>query len=542
VKPTLPLHLVPTALAEAGTYHFNPQQWSPSSADAIRLLYVAPIVLIACLLACFFARHFLRRAKLVGTALLASSALTFYVAASAIEPDRMDDLHDYLSLWFTRLVAATLLLCLLRAVDRLLILPVLSRGEKAPANRILYQIVKTVLFLLAIWAFGAIAFNWDIDRFLAGSAVVSIVVGLALQQTLGNFFSGLVIQASRPLSLGDWIVIGDSQGRVVDMSWRAITLLTTAGNHVIVPNGLVASERLTNFSVPTQLSQRFIDVDQDDRIPPADVTPLLEEAARETAGVLAEPPVTVLLSGFPANNITYRVQFWIDEPAAFATIEHRVRTNIWYRLKQKPFALPPRATVLESIDRTAEQQKEQHAAVARRRAALDQAALLAPLSEAQKESLAQSAAEMRLAQGQVLFRQDQPGESLFLICAGEVEVLASSGDGRASSGDGRASTRVATLGPGEVFGEMSALTGQPRTATVRALGSLRYIEISKTDLASVFATDPGLMEKISVLIADRNAERNAALRDLTSAAPTPEATARVTLLRRMRGFFAGAGS
>ena len=106
----------------------------------------------------------------------------------------------------------------------LLIVPMLTRRGTVRMPRFFHQIVNIVLALFAILIFGSVAFGWDIDRFLAGSAVASIVLGLALQESLGNFFSGLVMQAAPPFALGDWIICGDHEGRVVDMTWRALVM------------------------------------------------------------------------------------------------------------------------------------------------------------------------------------------------------------------------------------------------------------------------------------------------------------------------------
>src|SRR6185503_4525029 len=104
-----------------------------------------------------------------------------------------------------------------------------------------------VLASFALLIFGSIAFGWDINAFLAGSAVVSIVLGLALQESLGNFFSGLVMQASPPFAIGDWIICGAHEGRVVDMTWRAVTIHTNEDNFILIPNATVAKAEIVNY-------------------------------------------------------------------------------------------------------------------------------------------------------------------------------------------------------------------------------------------------------------------------------------------------------
>src|SRR5690606_14202522 len=110
-------------------------------------------------------------------------------------------------------------------------------------------IVIGVLILVATFAFG--------DEFLATSAVSAVVVGFALQDTLGNAFAGLAIQSEKPFNVGHWITVGEHEGRVAEVTWRATKLRTKTGNFVIVPNSEVGKAPITNYSepaAPTRLS------------------------------------------------------------------------------------------------------------------------------------------------------------------------------------------------------------------------------------------------------------------------------------------------
>ena len=133
--------------------------------------------------------------------------------------------------------------------------------------------------------------------------------------------------------------------------------------------------------------------------------------------------------------------------------------------------------------------------------------------------------------GQVLFRQGDSGDSFYIIFKGSVEVLV-------TPEGGTEERRVATLGPGDFFGEMSALTGQPRSATIRASAALACVQIEKQDMLPIFQADLSIMEKISQIVARRNAERDAVMQG-AGAAPPPEVVTRQqkTLLGRMFSFF-----
>ena len=98
------------------------------------------------------------------------------------------------------------------------------------------------------------------EKFLTTSAVGAVVVGFALQDTLGNAFSGLAIQIEKPFHVGHWIRIGEHEGRVEEITWRATKLRTKATNFVIVPNSTIAKEAIINYSEPVIPTRLDVDV------------------------------------------------------------------------------------------------------------------------------------------------------------------------------------------------------------------------------------------------------------------------------------------
>jgi CRP-like cAMP-binding protein len=208
-----------------------------------------------------------------------------------------------------------------------------------------------------------------------------------------------------------------------------------------------------------------------------------------------------------------------------------VRTNIWYRVKEKGFSIPFPTRTVEHIQLDQKQQAQTASATEQRYLALKDLWLFAPLSEEEKRKLAASAGDLYLAHGQVLFRQGDAGDSLYVIRNGEVDVLVKQAGG--------AEAKVATLGPGNFFGEMAALTGEPRSATIRATGELSCVRISKADLSAIFAADPSIMTKISQLHAERYAQLKARQQAAPDAGAHAEAvkTEQTTFLGRMARFF-----
>ena len=166
-------------------------------------------------------------------------------------------------------------------------------------------IVIALLVLIATFVFQ--------DKLLTTSAVGAVVVGFALQDTLGNAFAGLGIQSEKPFRVGHWIRVGDFEGRVAEVTWRATKLRTKAGNFVVVPNNIIAKEAITNYSEPAIPTRLELDVGASYLSTPADVKAAMLEAMRQVPRVLATPAPDALLHSFDGSAITYRARFWVAE-------------------------------------------------------------------------------------------------------------------------------------------------------------------------------------------------------------------------------------
>lgn len=506
---------------------FDPARWAVDSSLIVTGLSVALAILVVGGIVLAISRRTLGRVRLTGAFLVLVTAAAIYVGFGLMKP------QERLAFWLSRAFCAAMIFVIFRAIDRLALIPLMTRGGRIPLQRFVHQIIVIIAGIFVVLGFGSVAFGWDIDKFLAGSAVVSIVLGLALQESLGNFFSGLVMHASNPFAIGDWIVVGEVEGRVVDMNWRAVTIETDDDNFVIVPNAKIAGEVITNFNAPTRATARSVFVGLDYEIPPSDAIELLRATAMETPRVLHEPRPRIFLVEYADSSINYRIEFWIEDMPNHLEIEQDVRANLWYRLKQKGYGIPFPIRTVEHVSMRHKTAAGAEAGVQQRLRAIASVALLTPLSEEQRRSLAGVASTVHLGSGQTLFHQGDAGDSFYVIEKGEVEVIIQTDTGAART--------IATLGKGDFFGEMSALTGQPRTATIRAKSGLRLVEIGKDDLQGLFNADPSIMEKLSQIIAQRNAERAALSQGGADTSAEAVVQQQQSLFQRMRSFFGFAG-
>jgi small-conductance mechanosensitive channel/CRP-like cAMP-binding protein len=373
---------------------------------------------------------------------------------------------------------------------------------------------------LVIALFGATAvFVLKNTTFLAASAIVAAAVGFALQDTLANAFAGLAIQVEKPFRVGHWISLASYEGKVAEVTWRATKIRTKAGNLVILPNNTVAKEAITNYSEPTAPARFFVDVGATYAAPPNLVRDALLSAMRQVSRVLASPPSDVLLQDFGASAVTYRARFWIDDFADLEYVSDEVRRAIFYEFRRRDIEIPWPIQVQYERHEHAVDPAERSARFQR---AIAQTSLLGGLDRSTQEALAAAANDRMYADGEAIVREGQPGDSMFLVEQGRVAIIVGS--------DRR---EVAVTEAGGYFGEMSLLTGEPRSATVIARGDCTVIEIRADAFRSYVTRHPEIVDRLAEAAAGRRRELEAVSR----AAATTTATQPVTLARRIREFF-----
>ena len=178
------------------------------------------------------------------------------------------------------------------------------------------------------------------DTLLATSAVSAVVIGFALQDTLGNAFAGLAIQSEKPFHVGHWIRVGDFEGRVAEVTWRATKLRTKSGNFVVLPNNIVSKEAITNYSEPAAPTRIEVQVGASYLTAPNIVKAAIREAIENAPRAMKEPPPDVILGSFDDSAITYRARFWIEDYERDEAARDQVRTAIYYAFARHNIEIP----------------------------------------------------------------------------------------------------------------------------------------------------------------------------------------------------------
>jgi small-conductance mechanosensitive channel len=347
------------------------------------------------------------------------------------------------------------------------------------------------------------------EQLLTTSAVGAVVVGFALQDTLGNAFAGLAIQSERPFQVGHWIAVGQFEGRVAEVTWRATKLRTRSGNLVVVPNNVIAKEAITNYSEPADPSRHEVEVGVSYQASPQVVKEAIREALSQAASVLRSPPPDVLLVGFDASSMNYRARFWIRDHEHDDEARDEVRVAIHYAFARHGIEIPYPVQVEYSREMVVadpavlQRQREQ---------ALADVDLFRTLTDRQRTAIAAATTTRTYGDGETIIREGEPGDSMYIVCSGKVSVRL-----------GAIRREVASIEEGGYFGEMSLLTGEPRTATVVACGETVVLQLTAEQFRTLGIESPQAVEQIGLAASARRRELDqvaAARGALVADAPT----------------------
>jgi small-conductance mechanosensitive channel/CRP-like cAMP-binding protein len=403
------------------------------------------------------------------------------------------------------LLSGTLELLLLTSLAAVLVFDLALPAIGISLATIVSDIVVGAAYILAI---GLLPHHLGMNPagLIATSAVVTAVIGLSLQATLGNILGGLALQLDESIHVGDWIELENgTQGRVRQIRWRHTVIETRDWDTVIVPNSMLQAQafRILGKREGEPVQHRlWIHFDVDFRHHPGEVIAVVTEALRGAPieGVAASPTPDCVCTDLARDGhdgvARYAVRYWLTDLAADAPVDSVVRARVYTALKRAniPLALPGHAIVMTQDD---QEHKERGRAreQAARLAALGSVDLFSSMTVEEKERLASRMRYAPFSRGEIITRQGATAHWLYVLVKGAVEVrIEAEGGGKMS---------VASIAPPCFFGEMGLMTGAPRSATVAALSDVECYRIDKDDFHEILARRPEVAREMSGVLASR---------------------------------------
>src|SRR5688572_1161422 len=388
-------------------------------------------------------------------------------------------------------------MALVIAIVRFLGMLIFATTMRKSGQHEIASLVRTVLsIIIYIVAFFMIFQSQypsvQLAPLFTGSAIIGIVVGLALQDTLGNLFSGIALQADRPFQVGDVISITNQGTGVVEaVSWRGVKIRTFQSKLLVISNSVLGKETI-EVAPRDNLNARLVYFNTEYSVSPTKTAQLIREAVRHVENVSNKVRPIVRIRNLGADGIDWEIKYWVEDYTKYNDTDALIRQRIWYALRREniEFAYPTRTIHMvpkpEPVPVEAVTDKASEC--------LTHVPVFAPPSEEEISRLAPASVKRTFAPGEPIVRKGQEGRSMFVIGRGNVNVQIPGKDGHQV---------IDRLTTNDFFGEMSLLTGEPRSATVVADDEVDVLEIRKGALKPIFESNPELMESVVEIIEER---------------------------------------
>jgi len=465
---------------------------------------------------------FLRRIIVPLVLFVLTGAVVVAIRQLGLSPLR-DATHD----WGDFAIGLAVLLLATRVVNYLSFDVAFRLRRHTEAPSLLREMAAILVFSLGFALLLRSLLAVHLTAVLATSALITAVIGLALQDTLGNLFAGMALHLEKSFQVGDMVRVGEVVGYVERLSWRAVRVRTLLDTIILLPNSAAARDRLEVFPRTTPAPIAYaIRVGLDYGTPPAKAIAALKATAATVTGVARVPPPRVYVVNFADYSIVYELRVWLDDYSMFQPIESAIRERLWYTFRREGITIPYPIAIRYQHAKMWEESPPVPAPPI-----LDRVDLFTPLTPEERETLRSRLVHAVFAAGEPVVEQGALADSLYVVESGELAVLVGERDGDAME--------VGTLAEGDAFGEMALLTGAPRTATVKARTEASLYRIDKDALAPILKGNPKLAVEMSKLVVGRR-EINEAM--LASAARADETAGGDSVLSRIARYFGLEGS
>jgi small-conductance mechanosensitive channel/CRP-like cAMP-binding protein len=380
----------------------------------------------------------------------------------------------------------------------------------------------------------------DLSGIVTTSAVVTGILALSFQATLGNILGGVALQVDNSIRIGDWIQLENGkQGRIREIRWRHTVLETRDWDTIIVPNAALLAAQIIilgkRAGAPAQ-HRMWVYFNVDFRYSPADVIEVVDQAlqAAPIVGVAASPAPHCICMDFAKEGrdsfAYYAARYWLTDLARDDPTSSQVRARVYTALKRAgiPLALPAAQLFVDS-DELARRERRLERERAARLHAIRSVQLLRPLHEPEIVTMAEKLRYAPFCAGEKITRQGAVAHWLYILTEGSAEVWMN---------EGGAERLLATISAPGFFGEMGLMTGEPRTATVTAKTDVECYRLDKEAFHAILRDRPEVAAEISALLAERRGRLQTLRDDLDAAAAETRRDAdQQQLLDKIQAFF-----
>jgi small-conductance mechanosensitive channel len=354
-----------------------------------------------------------------------------------------------------------------------------SRGHTPLSRyRLSQDLSVAAIYICALIGLTTFVLNLPLQGLLVTSGAVAVVLGLALQSTLGDVIYGIVLSLGKPYNLGDVVTLDTGvEGIVVEMNWRATHLLTDRQDIAIVPNSVIAKARIVNSSYPSRTHGTSIRLPLAAQTSPELAARVLSDAALACRLVLTQPPPSVVVKAMSAEATIFEVTFFTSEVGLAPGAQTAVYENIFRALKVAGIALGS-----TSASASAAKIASDFVASPELQRLLDSTGLFARVDAEQRISLAHALEPAMYQPGEIVIAQGSTVPALLIVGSGVLSLTRRTGE---------RTDEVARLSAGGHFGSEEIRKGAPAAVSITAVRQCAVYRLDKTALLRFSSGDVG---------------------------------------------------
>ena len=363
---------------------------------------------------------------------------------------------------------------------------------QANTPKLFRDLIRFFLILVGTAVVLSVVWNTDLGGLFTALGVSSIVLGLALQDTLGNLFSGIALLFERPFKIGDWLEFNGIRGKVVEVNWRSVHLITRELELLVIPNAVLAKEIIRNYRLPQKLHVEPIEIGFSYDNPPNKVKQVLKETALATKGVLNKPEPVIQTIYYNDSSIDYRVRLFLSDYDKVPQIRDEFITRIWYTANRNNLDIPFPIRTLYHKPPVRNNEEEQ---ITQSIEKLRSFSCFSYLDSHYIKQIANNSIIRSFGVGEIIIKKDTLQRSLFLIASGEAKILSTNYLGKEKE--------VAHLSKGDIFGEMSLVSGNSGSTSVTVVEDMKVFVLKSEAIQSIINKVPRLSREIGEIIESR---------------------------------------
>jgi small-conductance mechanosensitive channel len=350
--------------------------------------------------------------------------------------------------------------------------------------RVLQDLIIAVVYLGVSLSVLAFVFDFAIGTLLATSGVIAIILGLALQSTLNDLFSGLALTLGRPYGIGDWIILADgTEGRVAESTWRSTHILTPANNIAVLPNSFLAKIGLTNISRPDETHLLVLPLRVKPTRAPSFVAEMMRQAMIGANNIIHDPAPVVALKGVDAFAMDIELQFRVRHPADRIPARNELIDLVYRQCIETGISLAPPASSSVLVENF----HTDHSLHDTLQELLQTNPVFADIEQDELHKLAVSAKLRQYRPGDRFFNEADNAPRLMIVRSGAASAL----------GD---NAEVLRFAPGAIFGQIDGII--PQAIKFEALTMLEAYEIDGEILMALLKDHPELGDNLTRYLSD----------------------------------------